>query len=75
VKTKAKRNEQVVGIDPSKICPLESMYDADIHDALANMRRLDGNIPKHDKYGVPVNFFTPPGSRKYWVKASTPVLG
>ena len=34
MKTKAKRNEQVVGIDPSKICPLESMYDADIYDAL-----------------------------------------
>ena len=34
MKTKARRNEQVVGIDPSKICPLESMYDADIYDAL-----------------------------------------
>jgi len=51
------------------------MYDPDIHDALANLRRLDGSIPVHDKYGPPVNFFAPSGSRKYWVKQSTPVLG
>ena len=51
------------------------MYDPDIHDALSNLRRLDGSIPVHDKYGPPVNFFAPSGSRKYWVKQSTPVLG
>ncbi len=51
------------------------MYDPDIHDALANLRRLDGSIPVHDKYGPPVYFFAPSGSRKYWVKQSTPVLG
>jgi hypothetical protein len=64
-----------IGIDDSKICPLQSVYDAEIHDAGANMRRLDGTIPVHSKYGALVNFFTPVGIRKYWVKSSTPVLG
>jgi hypothetical protein len=75
VKTKLKRQQQTITVDDSKICPLQTLYDADIHDALANLRRLDGTIPKHDKYGPPVNFFAPPGIRKYWVKSSTPVLG
>ena len=39
------------------------------------MRRLDGTIPVHSKYGAPVNFFTLVGIRKYWVKSSSPVLG
>ena len=75
LKTKAKRNDQAIGVDDGKSCPLQHMYDPDIHDALANLRRLDGSIPVHDKYGPPVNFFAPSGSRKYWVKQSTPVLG
>ena len=70
-----KRKNEPVTFDDSKMCPLQTLYDADIHDAIANLRRLDGNIPIHEKYGAPVNFFSPPGSRKYWVKASTPVLG
>ncbi len=64
-----------IGINESKTCPLQSVYDAEIHDAVANMRRLDGPIPVYSKYGAPVNFFTPVGIRKYWVKSSTPVLG
>jgi hypothetical protein len=32
-------------------------YDADIHDALASMRILDGTLPRHSEYGAPVNFF------------------
>ena len=70
-----KRKNETITFDDSKMCPLHTLFDADIHDAIANMRRLDGNIPIHEKYGAPVNFFSPPGSRKYWVKASTPVLG
>ncbi len=45
-------------MDDSKLCPLEMYYDGDIHDALANLRKLDVSIPVHDKYGVPINFFS-----------------
>ena len=63
--------------DDSKMCPFGNAdnYDADIHDALANMRRLDGSPAPHDKYGPPVNFFAPKGSRKYWISKRTPILG
>ena len=63
--------------DDSKMCPFGSAdyYDADIHDALANMRRLDGSPLPHEKYGPPVNFFAPKGSRKYWITKKTPILG
>jgi hypothetical protein len=46
-----------------------------LHDVVANLRRLDGSIETHPQYGAPVNLFAPKGTRKYWVKASTPVLG
>ncbi len=61
VKTKLKQQQQSITVDDSKICPLQTLYDADIHDALANLCCLDGTIPKHDKYGAPVNFF-----RSFW---------
>ena len=59
------------------MCPFGSAdnYDADIHDALVNMRRLDGSPAPHDKYGPPVKFFAPKGSRKYWISKRTPILG
>jgi hypothetical protein len=38
------------------MCPFAEHYDGDIHDALANLCRVDGSIPSHDKYGPPVNF-------------------
>ncbi len=60
-----KKNEQHVGIDESKVCPLAASYDGDIHDALANLRRLDGNIPVHERYGVPVTFFAQMVAQKY----------
>ena len=50
-------------------------YDADIHNALANMRRLDGSPLPHERYGPPVNFFAAKGSRKYWITKKTPALG
>ncbi len=68
VKTKLKKKEQYVGTDESKVCPLAASYDGNIHDALADLRRLDGNIPVHDNFGVPVNFFAPKGARKYWTR-------
>ena len=63
--------------DDSKMCPFGNAdnYDADIHDALANMRRLDGSPLPHEKYGQPVNCFAPKGSRKYWITKETPILG
>jgi hypothetical protein len=30
--------QQSISIDDSKICPLAVSYDADIHDALANLK-------------------------------------
>jgi hypothetical protein len=42
---------------------------------LSNLRRVDGSLPVHPQYGPPVNIFAPKGSRKYWIRASTPVLG
>ena len=50
-------------------------YDPNIHDLLANMRRLDGTLPPHDKFGPPVNLIAPKGSRKYWIKSSTSAFG
>jgi hypothetical protein len=46
-----------------------------LHDVMANLRHLNGSIDTHAQYGPPVNLFAPKGTRKYWVKASTPVLG
>ena len=62
-------------VEASKMCPMEVYYDGDIHYAVANLRKLDGTIPVHPQYGVPVNFFAPKGAHKYWTKASTPELG
>ncbi len=36
--------------------PLEVNYDANIHDAFASLRILDGTIPRHAKHGAPVKF-------------------
>ena len=57
------------------MCPFAEQYDADLHDFVSNLRRVDGSIPVHPQYGPPVNIFSPKGTRKYWVRASTPVLG
>ena len=57
------------------MCPFAEHYDADLHDFLSNLRRIDGTLPPHPQYGPPVNLFALKESRKYWVRASTPVLG
>jgi hypothetical protein len=57
------------------MCPFAELYDADLHDFLSNLRRVDGSLQPHPQYGPPVNIFAPKGSRKYWIRASTPVLG
>jgi hypothetical protein len=74
-KQKMKQNGIPVPVDASKMCPMEVYYDSDIEDALGNLRKLDGKIPVHPQYGVPVSFPPPKGSCKYWTKASTPELG
>jgi hypothetical protein len=47
--------------------PVLTFIDPDIHDALASMpvRRLNGSIPVHDKYGAPFDFFAPTASK--WI--------
>lgn len=75
LKTKNRRSGIEVEIDDTKMCPFTEHYDADLHDFLSNLRRIDGSLPPHPQYGQPVNLFAPKGTRKYWVRASTPVLG
>ncbi len=55
--------------------PLAVNYDADIHDALASLRILDGTIPRHAKHGAPVNIFAPARTVKFFVKLTASVLG
>jgi hypothetical protein len=55
------KNNVAVPVDESKICSLEVYYDADIHDALANLRRLGGDIPVHPQYGMSI---IPPKKQK-----------
>ena len=58
-KRKATRHEDP---DPeeSKMCPLAHDFQVDlqIHDAIANLRRLDGSILPHKNHGWSVDFFT-----------------
>ncbi len=79
VKTRNRRHGVVADVDDTRQCPFVEHYDGNLHDVLANVRRLDGSIETHSQYGgyygPPVNLFAPKGTRKYWVKASTPVLG
>jgi len=56
-------------------CPLGHEYDADLHDAIAHLRILDGSLAPHSKHGRSVNFFDPPWEAKYWVRPSSPVFG
>ena len=46
-------------------CPLGHTYDADIHDAIAHLRILDGSLPAHPTHGRSVNFFAEVGRPKY----------
>jgi hypothetical protein len=64
-----------VDVDDGKQCLFVEPYGGNTQHVLANLSRLNGNIEANPKYGVPVNLFVPKGARKYWVKASTPVMG
>ena len=74
-KTKAKN----AGLDLNNSVETSSLlghnYDADIHNAIAHLRILDGSLPAHPTHGRSVNFFADVGRPKYWVKASTPAFG
>lgn len=74
-KTKAKRKQLPVPIDDGRWCPLVNDYDEDIHNAISQMRILDGTVPPHSKHGPPVNFFAPHGQPKFWVKKGAPPFG
>ncbi len=39
-----KKHEIPAPVDASKMCQMEVYYDGDIHDAVANLRRLDGTL-------------------------------
>jgi hypothetical protein len=75
LKTRNRRNGIVADVDNTRQCPFVEHYDGYLHDVMANLRRLDGSIETHPQYCPPVNLFAPKGTRKYWMKASTPVLG
>jgi hypothetical protein len=53
--------------------PLADKYDGNIHAFIANLRRINGDLPPHDKYGVPVNIFA--AGHKFWVKKSGSAFG
>jgi hypothetical protein len=74
LKIKNRRSGVPLEIDESKMCPFVELYDADLYDFLSNLRRVDGSLPVHPLYGPTVNLFAPKDSRKYWIRASTPVL-
>jgi hypothetical protein len=75
LKTRNRRNGIVADVDDTMQCPFVEHYDGYLRDVMANLRRLDGSIETHPQYGPLVNLFALKGTRKYWVKASTPVLG
>ncbi len=75
VKNKNKRKNISLPMDESLMFPLAVHYDADIHNALASLRILDGTLPRHNLYGAPVNVFAPARTAKFFVKPSTPVFG
>ena len=68
MKTRNRRQGIVSEADDTRQCPFLEHYDGNLHDALANMRSLDGSIDPHPQYGPPVNFFALKGTQKYWVK-------
>jgi hypothetical protein len=74
-KTKNKRKNVPAPIDESLMFPLAVNYDADIHDALASLRILDGTISRHAKHGAPMYVFAPARTVKFFVKLNTPVRG
>jgi hypothetical protein len=74
-KTKAKKMKLDLPKEDHRSCPLAHEYDPDIHDAIAQMRILDGSKPVHSKHGPPVKFFSPKGEPKYWVKSNAGVFG
>jgi hypothetical protein len=74
-KSRSRRSGDGLSNVDTKATPFADNYDGDVHNLVANMRRLDGTLPPHDKYGPPVNLFSPPGTRKYWIRASTPAFG
>ena len=82
-KAKATRKQLPVPFDDGQWCPLVNDYDEDIHNAISQMRSLDGTVPPLAKHGPPlpgppvntVNFFAPYGQPKFWVKKGAHPFG
>ena len=60
-------------VPDEKPLPLVDNYDGNLHDFIANLRRVNGNPEPHEKYGPPVNIFA--AGRKFWVTKSSPAFG
>ncbi len=71
MKTRHRRHN--TASDDAKPLPLVEQYDGNLHDFIAKLRRVDGGLAPHDKYGPPVNIFA--AGRKFWVKTSTSAFG
>ncbi len=75
IKQTNKKNNIPPPVDDSRMCLLGMCYNADVQKALGNLCKLDGEIPVHEKFGMPVNIFAPQKLRKYWTKPSKAELG
>jgi hypothetical protein len=79
VKNKNKWKNILLSMDESLMFPLAVQYDADIHNALAGLRILDGTLPRHNLHGAPASVILfapgPAHTAKFFVIPSTPVLG
>jgi hypothetical protein len=71
LKTRQRQHNTASG--EAKPLPLVELYDGNLHDFIANLRRVDGSMAPHEKYGMPVNIFA--AGRKFWVKTSTSAFG
>ena len=74
-KTKAKNGGLDLNNSVETSCPLGHTYDADIHDAIAHLRILDGSLPAPPTHGRSFNFLADVGRPKYWIEASSPAFG
>ncbi len=66
LKTRQRRNNTEPG--EAKPLPLVEQYDGNLHDLIANLRRIDGSLPPHVKYGPPV-------SPREYIRCWTQILG
>jgi hypothetical protein len=74
MKTKIRRSGVPIDIDESKMCPFAELYDADLHNfclTCVGLMALFQCIRSMAHRSI----FSLLKIRKYWIRASTPVLG